>query len=267
MNEPTSAAIAMAYEQSTNDNKKNEMSKALEQYKYYEYNLLIFDIGGGTLDNTMLNITAFVQPPNKIKYNYTVKGTTGDNCLGGKDFDDAILKFVKKKIQTQYDINVTDLRPNDNMMLRQKAEDLKISLATQSQFRIIASLFINGKFINIDLEFTKNEIDQVVEPLTKRMIKPFNDVIKQSKVKQIDDLLLIGGSGRLWCVAPILQKEMLNYSEIFKCSISLAPDSDLIVAKGNVIYSKFYNDPKTEIVITNINSFDIGMFLFVMIFI
>ena len=154
------------------------------------------------------------------------------------------------------------------MMLRKKAEDLKISLATQSNFRIIANLFINGKDYNIDLEFSENEINQVVKPLTERMIKPFVEVIKQSKVSQIDDLLLIGGSGRLWCVQLILQREMLKYSEIFKCAeISLAPDSDLIVSKGNVIYGKFYNDPNTKIAITNINSFHIGMFLSIIFFI
>ena len=271
MNEPTSAAIALAYEQTKANNKDDEILKSLELYKYHERNLLIFDIGGGTLDNTVLNITTFVEPPNRIKYNYTVKATSGDNCLGGKDFDDAILAFIKKRIQTQYNINdndIANLRPIDNMMLRAKAEDLKISLATQSNFRIIANLFINGKDYNIDLEFSENEINQVVKPLTERMIKPFVEVIKQSKVSQIDDLLLIGGSGRLWCVQLILQRQMLKYSEIFKCAeISLATDSDLIVSKGNAIYGKFYNDPNTKIAITNINSFHIGMFSSIIFFI
>lgn len=178
INEPTAAAIAYGL-----DNKGGEK------------NILVFDLGGGTFDVSMLTIDNGV---------FEVIATNGDTHLGGEDFDrrvmDYMLKLFKKKSGKDASKDKKSLQK-----LRREVERAKRSLSNSHQQRIEIESFFDGA--DLSETITRAKFEELCMDLFKKTLGPVERVLDDSSLKknQVDELVLVGGSTRIPKVQQLLQ--------------------------------------------------------------
>ena len=186
INEPTAAAIAYGLDK-----------------KDGEKNILVFDLGGGTFDVTVLTIDNGV---------FEVLATNGDTHLGGEDFDQVVMHYFMKIIKKKYDKDISgDKRAIQK--LRKEVERVKRVLSTQHQAR----LEIEGLFDGIDFSdtLTRARFEKLNLDLFKKTLKPVERVLADAdlKKKDIDEIVLVGGSTRIPKVQELL-KDYFNGKEL-----------------------------------------------------
>jgi molecular chaperone DnaK len=181
INEPTAAALAYGL-----DKKENET-------------ILVFDLGGGTFDVSLLEVGDGV---------VEVKATNGDTHLGGDDWDHRIVKWVADEFKKDQGI---DLRGDRQALqrLREAAEKAKIELSS------VAETEINLPFISADatgpkhlqVKLTRATFEQLSEDLVERIRGPFNAVLKDAKMEtaQVDEVVLVGGATRMPMVQDLVR--------------------------------------------------------------
>jgi len=185
INEPTAAAIAYGLEKSTD-----------------EKNVLVFDLGGGTFDVSLLTITDGV---------FEVLSTNGDTHLGGEDFDQRVmehfLKLIKKK--TGKDIR-NDKRATQK--LRREVEKAKRALSSAHQTRIEIESLVEGADFSETL--TRAKFEELNMDLFKNTLNPVKKVLEDAELtkKEIDDIVLVGGSTRIPKIRQLV-KEFFNGKE------------------------------------------------------
>ena len=184
VNEPTAAALAYGLE-------KGEQ----------EQTILVFDLGGGTFDVSLLEIGDGV---------VEVMATAGDNSLGGDDWDQRIVDWLVEKFKSAQGIDLT----KDKMALqrlREAAEKAKIELSASQQANI------NLPYITVDADknplfldetLTRTEFQKITQDLLDRTKAPFNQVIKDAdmSVGDIDHVVLVGGSTRMPAVSDLVKE-------------------------------------------------------------
>ncbi len=194
INEPTAAAIAYGL-----DNKTEK-----------ERNILIYDLGGGTFDVTLLTIDEGV---------FEVKATAGDTRLGGEDFD---LRLVQHFTQEFKRKNKKDLTESKKAMKRLKSacENLKKSLSSSTQ----ASIEIDSLFDGIDYtsNMTRARFEELCGDLFRKTFDPVEKVIKDSKISKSDihEVVLVGGSTRI----PKIQKQLSDFFNGKSLNKTINPD-------------------------------------------
>lgn len=185
INEPTAAAIAYGF---------GEVSG--------EKNILVFDLGGGTFDVSVLTIDGGV---------FEVIATNGDTHLGGEDFDQRVMQHMLQlfKKSTGKDAS-TDKRALQK--LRREVERAKRLLSSQHQARIEIESFFNGEDFSETL--TRAKFEELNNDLFKKTLKPVQRVLEDAKLKkhEIDELILVGGSTRIPKVQQLL-KDFFNGKE------------------------------------------------------
>ncbi|MGL4951555.1 MAG: molecular chaperone DnaK, partial [Mycoplasma sp.] len=184
INEPTAAALAYGLDKA-NQNEK----------------ILVYDLGGGTFDVSILEMS---------EGTFEVLATSGDNRLGGDDWDEAIINWMLSEFSKIHD--TVDLSKDKMAMQRLKdaAEKSKIELSGSSASQIMLpflSMDANGP-INFEIELTRAKFESLTKDLLERTIKPVEDAIKQSKLEKskIDKVLLVGGSTRMPAVQELVKK-------------------------------------------------------------
>ena len=177
INEPTSAAIAYGLD------KKDK-----------EQNILIFDLGGGTFDVSILSIDEGI---------FEVKATAGDTHLGGEDFDNRMVDFclldIKKKLKKDLTGNERGLR-----RLRTSCERAKRTLSSSKQAHIEIDSLIDG--IDYNTTISRAKFEEINMDYFRKCMEPVEKVIKDSKISksQIDEIVLVGGSTRIPKIQEIL---------------------------------------------------------------
>ncbi len=182
INEPTAAALAYG------------MDKESDQ------KIMVFDLGGGTFDVSLLEISDGV---------FEVLATAGNNRLGGDDFDDRIINWMADKFKAE---NGVDLR-NDKMVmqrLKEAAEKAKIELSGMSSTNINLP-FITATAagpLHFDATLTRAEFDRITADLVEATMKPTKQVLSDSglSASQVDKILLVGGSTRIPAVQEAVKK-------------------------------------------------------------
>jgi len=184
INEPSAAAIAYGLDQKE------------------EKNIIVFDLGGGTFDVSLLTIDDGV---------FEVLATAGDTHLGGEDFDqrvtDYFVKIFKKK-------NNVDIKKDSRALQKLKAEveKAKRDLSTVQQVKI----FIEGLMDGIDFEetLTRAKFEELCADLFKNTLKPVEQVLEDGGMKrsEVDEIVLVGGSTRIPKVQSLI-KEFFNGKE------------------------------------------------------
>ncbi len=184
INEPTAAAFAYGLDKTEGEHK-----------------ILVFDLGGGTLDVTIMEFGGNV---------FTVKSTSGDTQLGGTDMDNALLNYVAEDFHSQ---NGIDLRVDKMAMqrLREGVEKAKVELSTTFETTI------NLPFITADasgpkhlvMPITRAKLESLVQPIIDRCREPVNRAVADAGFtpQQIDNIILVGGPTRM----PIVQKFVESY--------------------------------------------------------
>ena len=189
INEPTAAALAYGLNNKEillSDNKKIR-------------NVIIFDLGGGTFDVSILTID------NNSEFN--VKATLGDTHLGGNDFDNILVDFCIRDFCQKMDKNENDIRKDSQALKRLKiqCERAKKKLSNNNYSSInVLSFFEN---INLRVEITRDRFNQECEYLYKGIENILDKVLSDSKFKieEIDDVILIGGSSRIPKIKEMLE--------------------------------------------------------------
>jgi molecular chaperone DnaK len=181
INEPTSAALAYHLDKET------------------EATILVFDLGGGTFDVSLLEVGEGV---------VEVKATSGDNHLGGDDWDQRIVDWLVKDFKNGYGIDLS----KDKMALqrlREAAEKSKIELSQGMESQINLPYISQGPDgpLHLDAKLTRSEFQRLTSDLLDRCKAPFQQVVKDAGIK-IDDLhnvVLVGGSTRMPAVVDLVK--------------------------------------------------------------
>ncbi|KAI9293378.1 heat shock 70 kDa protein 2 [Neoconidiobolus thromboides FSU 785] len=194
INEPTAAAIAYGLDS------KNTTEKTV----------LIFDLGGGTFDVSLLTIAGGI---------FTVKATAGDTHLGGEDFDNALLEHFKEDFKRKHKKDLSgDARAVRR--LRTACERAKRTLSSLTQ----TTLEIDSLFEGIDYQanLTRAKFEELCNTLFQSTVTPVEKVVKDSGVAKnaVDEIVLVGGSTRIPKIQSLLQ-EFFNGKELNK---SINPD-------------------------------------------
>ena len=183
VNEPTAAALAYGLEKGDK-----------------EQTILVFDLGGGTFDVSLLEIGDGV---------VEVRATSGDNKLGGDDWDQRIVDWLVEKFKAANGIDLT----KDKMAaqrLREAAEKAKIELSSSQQASInLPYITVDGDKnpLFLDETLTRTEFQKITQDLLDRTKKPFQAVLKDADVdiKDIEHVVLVGGSTRMPAVSEMVK--------------------------------------------------------------
>merc|ERR1711923_399976 len=217
INEPTAAAIAYGL-----DKKKDNK----------ESNVLIFDLGGGTFDVSILNIEGGI---------FEVKATAGDTHLGGEDFDNRLVDHFVTEFKRKHK---KDISGNKRAVrrLRTACERAKRTLSASAQANLeIASLF---EGIDFYTSITKARFEELCSDLFKGTLEPVEKALRDAKLDKssIDDIVLVGGSTRIPKIQKLLQ-DFFNGKELNK---SINPDE--AVAYGAAVQAAILTGDTSEAV-------------------
>jgi len=212
INEPTAAAIAYGL-----DNVKNK-----------EQTVLIFDLGGGTFDVSLLTIDDGV---------FEVKATAGDTHLGGEDFDNRILQHFITEFKRKHKKDLSTSARSLNR-LRSACEKAKRTLSSSSQ----ASIEIDSLFDGIDFTSTisRAKFEELNQDLFSKCMDPVDKVLKDSQISkgQVDQIVLVGGSSRI----PKVQELLSQYFNGKELNKSVNPDE--CVAYGAAVQAALLSGEK-----------------------
>ena len=231
VNEPTAAALAYGLE-------KNDKDQTI----------LVFDLGGGTFDVSLLEIGDGV---------VEVRATAGDNKLGGDDWDQRIVDWLVEKFKVSQGIDLT----KDKMALqrlREAAEKAKIELSSSQQATI------NLPYITVDAEknplfldetLSRTEFQKITQDLLDRTRKPFQQVLADSDipVADIDHVVLVGGSTRMPAVSDLV-KEMTGGREPNK---GVNPDE--VVAVGAALQAGVLRGEVKDVLLLDVTPLSLGI--------
>ncbi|MFJ9643611.1 molecular chaperone DnaK [Streptomyces sp. NPDC101206] len=182
INEPTSAALAYGLD------RENDQT------------ILVFDLGGGTFDVSLLEIGEGL---------VEVKSTNGDTHLGGDDWDQKIVDHLVKQFQNNYGVDLS----RDKMALqrlREAAEKAKIELSAATETSInlpYISASAEGP-LHLEEKLTRSQFEQLTADLLERCKAPFHNAVKDAKIKvsDIDHVILVGGSTRMPAVTELVRE-------------------------------------------------------------
>jgi len=228
INEPTAAALAYGL-----DKKENET-------------ILVFDLGGGTFDVSVLEVGDGV---------IEVKSTNGDTHLGGDDWDQAIVNYIADEFKRD---NGFDLR-NDRQALqrlREAAEKAKIELSSVMETEInlpYITADANGPK-HLQTKLTRAKLEQLTEDLVKRLRKPFEAALKDAGMssKDIDEIVLVGGATRMPMVQDLVRS--LTGKEPHK---GVNPDE--VVAVGATIQAGVLGGEVKDVLLLDVTPLSLGL--------
>jgi molecular chaperone DnaK len=206
----------------------------------------VYDLGGGTFDISILEISGGV---------FEVKATNGDTFLGGEDFDNALLKHIVEEFKKDQGIDLTE----DKLAvqrLREAAEKAKCELSSSSQTEI------NLPFITADasgakhlqMTLTRGKLESLVKPLLDRTIDPCKNCMKDAGVQPADiaEVLLVGGMSRMPKVHEIVK-------DVFKKEANRSMNPDEVVAMGAAIQGGVLRGDVKDILLLDVTPLSLGI--------
>ncbi|HTL23702.1 MAG TPA: molecular chaperone DnaK, partial [Mycobacteriales bacterium] len=230
VNEPTAAALAYGLD-------KGE----------HEQTILVFDLGGGTFDVSLLEIGDGV---------IEVKATSGDNKLGGDDWDEALVNHLVKQFSNAHGIDLS----KDKMAmqrLREAAEKAKIELSSSQATSINLPYITAGADgpLHLDVSMTRAEFQRLTQDLLDRCKAPFHNAIKDAgiTVGQIDHVVLVGGSTRMPAVVDLV-REMTGGKEPNK---GVNPDE--VVAIGAALQAGVLKGEVKDVLLLDVTPLSLGI--------
>jgi molecular chaperone DnaK len=230
INEPTAAALAYGLDKTDQDQ-----------------TILVFDLGGGTFDVSLLEIGDGV---------FEVKATNGDNRLGGDDWDARIVDWLVKQFKNK---NGTDLAQDKiaRQRLQEAAEKAKIELSSASETQINLPYITLGQAgpLHLEEKLTRSEFQRMTSDLLDRCRAPFNAVIEDAKISvgSINHVILVGGSTRMPAVVELV-KELTGGKEPHK---GVNPDE--VVALGASLQAGVLKGEVKDVLLLDITPLSLGI--------
>lgn len=232
LNEPTAAALSYGLE-----------------HMDEESHILVYDLGGGTFDVTLLEMFDGV---------LEVKASSGDNQLGGKDFDEKLMDWLNREFLKKHN---KDLLKDTyaRVKLKEEAERCKKALSTEPSYHILLPMIAekNGEPLALDETITIEQFEEMVQDLLERTHHPIDVVLADSEITpaKIDRIILVGGSTRM----PAVAKDIKNYLNI---EASRALNPDYAVAEGAAIQAGIIQgsiQQESSIMMTDVNPYTLGV--------
>ena len=230
INEPTAAALAYGLDKADTEQK-----------------ILVVDLGGGTFDVSVLQLGNGI---------YEVKATSGNNHLGGDDFDNEIVRWMIKHFRTTENVDLL----KDKMALqrlREAAEKAKVELST------MMSTTINLPFIaadaqgpkHLEIELTRTKFEEMVSALIQATLEPVQRALKDAdlQTKDIDRILLVGGSTRIPAVQRAIQ-DLFSGKELDR---SVNPDE--AVAMGAAVQAGVVGGDVKDVLLLDVTPLSLGI--------
>ncbi len=230
INEPTAAALAYGLD------KQNE-----------DQHILVFDLGGGTFDVSILQLGKGV---------FEVKATAGNNHLGGDDFDNLLVRWLVENFQSQENIELS----SDRMAiqrLREAAEKAKIELSS------LITTSINLPFIaadetgpkHLELELTRAKFEELTRELVEKTLGPVQQSLKDSELQpsDINRVILVGGSTRI----PAVQELISRFFSAGQIDRSVNPDE--AVALGAAIQAGVLGGEVADVLLLDVTPLSLGI--------
>ncbi|MFL6171938.1 MAG: molecular chaperone DnaK [Marmoricola sp.] len=230
VNEPTAAALAYGLDKGDSDQ-----------------TILVFDLGGGTFDVSLLEIGEGV---------VEVKATSGDNHLGGDDWDQKVVEWMTKKFK---DNNGVDLAQDKIALqrLQEAAEKAKIELSSSAETTIHLPYITHGESgpLHFEEKLTRAEFQKLTADLLERTKAPFQQVLKDGgvAVSNIDHVVLVGGSTRMPAVTEVV-KELLGGKEPNK---GVNPDE--VVAVGAALQAGVLKGEVKDVLLLDVTPLSLGI--------
>ena len=230
INEPTAAALAYGLDKGD-----------------HEQTILVFDLGGGTFDVSLLEIADGV---------FEVKATKGDNRLGGDDWDQRIVDWLVTQFKNKYGVDLS----KDKMArqrLQEAAERAKIELSATQETTINLPYITAGAEgpLHLDEKLTRAEFQRLTQDLLDRCRAPFNAVIKDANtsIAKIDHVILVGGSTRMPAVVDLV-KELTGGKEPNK---GVNPDE--VVALGASLPAGVLKGEVKDVLLLDVTPLSLGI--------
>jgi molecular chaperone DnaK len=230
INEPTAAALAFG----------------LDKVNQKDQQVVVFDLGGGTLDVTVMNFGNGV---------FEVRSTSGDTKLGGRDMDEAIINFIADEFKRE---NGVDLRKDQtaSQRLRDAAEKAKVELSTTFETEV------NLPFITADqsgpkhlvMKITRAKLEELVRPIVEKCRGPLEQALRDAKIgpQEIEKVIMVGGPTRM----PVIQKFVEDY--IGK-KIEHGVDPMECVAKGAAIQAAVLAGDVKDVLLLDVTPLTLGI--------
>ena len=229
INEPTAASLAYGLD-------KQEQTQTI----------LVYDLGGGTFDVSILELGDGV---------FEVKSTSGNNHLGGDDYDQRIVDFLVEEIKNEHGVDLS----GDKMAmqrLQDAAEKAKKDLSGMTMTQISLPFLAQGKdgVINFETSLSRAKFESLTDDLTESTLEPVRKALKDAKLKasDIDKVLLVGGSTRILKVQELIKKELGK-----EPSKGVNPDE--VVAMGAAIQGGVLTGDVNDIVLLDVTPLSLGI--------
>ena len=229
INEPTAAALAYGLDKQDTNEK-----------------ILVYDLGGGTFDVSILELGDGV---------FEVKSTSGNNNLGGDDFDNKLSEYILSEIKKQENVDLKD----DKMAMQRIKEaaekakkDLSGMTTTQISLPFIAQ--VDGAPISFEMDITRAKFEDLIRDLVESTTEPVRKALKDAKLKasDIDKVILVGGSTRIPMVQELVKKELGK-----EPSKGVNPDE--VVAMGAAIQGGVLTGDVNDIVLLDVTPLSLGI--------
>lgn len=229
INEPTAASLAYGLD-------KQEQTQTI----------LVYDLGGGTFDVSILELGDGV---------FEVKSTSGNNHLGGDDYDQRIVDFLVEEIKNEHGVDLS----GDKMAmqrLQDAAEKAKKDLSGMTMTQISLPFLAQGKdgVINFETSLSRAKFESLTDDLTESTLEPVRKALKDAKLSasDIDKVLLVGGSTRILKVQELIKKELGK-----EPSKGVNPDE--VVAMGAAIQGGVLTGDVNDIVLLDVTPLSLGI--------
>ena len=228
INEPTAAALAYGLD------------------KGEDKNIVVYDLGGGTFDVSILEIGDGV---------IEVLSTNGDTHLGGDDIDNTIMSWIISEFKKESGIDLS----SDSMVmqrLREASEKAKIELSSTQQTSInlpfITADATGPKHLQLDL--TRAFFEKMIDPLVERTVKPLKSALSDADISpsDIDEIILVGGSTRI----PLVKKVV---EEFFGKATSNSVNPDEVVALGAAVQGGVFMGEVNDILLLDVTPLSLGL--------
>jgi molecular chaperone DnaK (HSP70) len=227
INEPTAAALV--YEAAQHQGKR----------------ILVYDLGGGTFDVSVVRIEEGV---------VEVISSHGNNHLGGDDFDHKIVEHVLDHLKLKHDVDVSD-RPKAMARILRSAEAAKKHLSDHPFARIEEEYLAeaDGKPVNLDLELSRDEYEDMITPYIEETLGAIHIALESASLtsSQVDEILLVGGATR----TPLIRQRLI---EAFGRAPRGEVDPDLCVAMGAAIQGAAMTGAEVSAVLVDVTPYTFG---------
>lgn len=227
INEPTAAALAYGF----NKDKSGV--------------ILVFDLGGGTFDVSVLDVGDDT---------FEVLATSGDSHLGGDDFDDKIVEWIVAENKKTTGVDITS-DPAAMQRVKEAAEKAKIELSSQVSTNINLPFItaVDGQPVHLDVPLSRAKFESLVDDLLERIKGPVKTALKDGSTKsKIKEVILVGGSSRIPCVQSLI-KELIGIEP------SKGVNPDEAVALGAAVQGAILSGDVKDIVLLDVIPLSLGV--------